>query len=762
MTQKHPLLAKIKANERQIQVLSPSILISSSKHLIKSTTVTVDNLAKTEDPDIIDEAIMILWRSIFYRTISRFREDIAALKTQMQGPSATKLTKKKLHISIKQFKLILKMATQSFSNILCTLIDRLTSSLTQGLFLLEDEVKVIGKPLPKQDWSPNHPGTSIALDPVVSGKLRALAAKEQLRMAIQTVGRPLLCLGDLARYGAILGDATTRMHSAEIHYRLCADVLPSNGSAFNQLALIAMKRPKDCLSPYLFTRAMLASKPAAIAGANLRLVLSDHMRKAEHLERILRRKFSFPGDGEKDGRPVSEWDSITTATLLRLERKLSLPTEQTALYRFFAVTGLLVCHTSLEKVGRWIHQFGLTFPAALRDRGAGGTSPLRQERVTEMVAITIFVLEDASKLETDDPRRPAQLDGSRLLTLAMLDGLTRKGCDAFLPAMVLLLQWMEQNPWAFLGQMGSIGELTPEEALAHLRSSTVPATTKTVPPVSPSAAGHISRLQGYLHQLISTMVDAGEKDHTLQPPLQPLALREAQLMAAAVQLAEDAERQGTESLAFPFPAHVRIPSSLLPELAGTHQEGRDTLPDLQAQVRRTRVLLSCIRLLALLETVAPTHVSLPPSTHAGQWSLPREMGVALGLVPEELPQEPRPRLAFVDPTPAELAEPKDTKPPVSIRQPPAARPQLGFSEDVHGHRPIVLDTTAASQESGVPETLPLDDKDPSSHLEGTGTPSDASSGQDGAGYSLFSGGLNIAGFQSDGSSSQMNWGFNFN
>lgn len=105
---------------------------------------------------------------------------------------------------------------------------------------------------------------------------------ENIRQRRSSAHKCLIFLGDIARYAKVHssdGASSTTCHEAESYYKRALQLVPEEGNAHNQLAVLATYRNADLVAAYHYVRAIYCERPFETARANLRTMFLNILKK---------------------------------------------------------------------------------------------------------------------------------------------------------------------------------------------------------------------------------------------------------------------------------------------------------------------------------------------------------------------------------------------------------------------------------------------------------------------------------------------------
>ncbi|KAM4699419.1 telomerase-binding protein EST1A [Discoglossus pictus] len=205
----------------------------------------------------------LLWKSIFYQVIEKFRHFLKEPSTDSEA-----IRRKLLQV--------LDEGTAFFDGLLQKL---------QGTyqFKLEDYMD----------------GMAIRSKPL----------RKMVKFAIISAQRCMICLGDIARYREQATD-TSNYGKARSWYLKAQHIAPKNGRPYNQLALLAIYTRRKLDAVYYYMRSLAASNPILTAKESLMSLFEETKRKAELMEQKLQKDMGLnsqgPGVGTTYRNPIED------------------------------------------------------------------------------------------------------------------------------------------------------------------------------------------------------------------------------------------------------------------------------------------------------------------------------------------------------------------------------------------------------------------------------------------------------------------------
>lgn len=239
MTSLQEKLSAVQALERQIKAGSqlPSSEIDMIQLQLRDAYVEIMQMdVSTTQARDLDQS---LWKSVFYRNIEEFRQQ---LKTSARAKTNTSHQR-----IIGEFAAFLNSASQFYLNLVA---------------ILQNHHDIPGY-VPLSQLTLDAPPPSSGPSP-----------------RSESIYRCLVFLGDIARYKEMHAFQSSKaFHEASAYYDGAILLDPSNGSAYNQLAVISTYKDDVLGSAYNYVRSMMTASPFATAEGNLDTFLSKVCNK---------------------------------------------------------------------------------------------------------------------------------------------------------------------------------------------------------------------------------------------------------------------------------------------------------------------------------------------------------------------------------------------------------------------------------------------------------------------------------------------------
>ncbi|KAK9838148.1 hypothetical protein WJX81_004181 [Elliptochloris bilobata] len=201
------------------------------------------------------ETEQVLWKTVFYRVIAEFRARIhkAVAAGDKQREALRKVRSAFLHFLC---------CAEAFYQALAAKLQAVYGSV--GYELSPAEASALGAAL-----------SPAAVPP----------PSEAPHDCRPSVCRCLICLGDLARYGAAEAEdgGQKDWSRAERFYQLAADIFPEGGNAHNQLAVLATYADAELPAVVHYFRSLAAPQPFPVARQNLAMLFEQNRVRYEAL-----------------------------------------------------------------------------------------------------------------------------------------------------------------------------------------------------------------------------------------------------------------------------------------------------------------------------------------------------------------------------------------------------------------------------------------------------------------------------------------------
>ena len=102
---------------------------------------------------------------------------------------------------------------------------------------------------------------------------------------LRCIQKCLLYLGDIARYTEVYSETKEKEYKiAEKYYERAAFLIPTNGNAHNQLAVLATYQEAECVAIYYYCRSVLVTDPFPVGLDNLTVLFDKNCRIYEQLK----------------------------------------------------------------------------------------------------------------------------------------------------------------------------------------------------------------------------------------------------------------------------------------------------------------------------------------------------------------------------------------------------------------------------------------------------------------------------------------------
>ncbi|XP_068157809.1 telomerase-binding protein EST1A isoform X2 [Drosophila tropicalis] len=235
-------------------------------------------------------------------------------------------------------------------------------------------------------------------------------AASRCESAAKVVGqRLLICLGDLARYRANHLQTSDYLEAGK-YYQKAQELLPGNGTPYNQLAVIAIYHHKRFDAVYYYMRSLLSSNSVQTAKESL-LDLFDEIRRkyddtemkqspmhcasntsAKKANKQMRKEVWIYPDGIRCLHRTNVKPKIKNkATPDEVNRYDEMPTEELMLRilsLYLYLIGKLYTGTDVDCLYLLLRKFQIQLSAALKYDNL-----LTRSKLLKMVALNVFVIE---------------------------------------------------------------------------------------------------------------------------------------------------------------------------------------------------------------------------------------------------------------------------------------------------------------------------------------------------------------------------------
>ncbi len=197
------------------------------------------------------------------------------------------------------------------------------------------------------------------------------------RLYKEHISRTYIFMGDLERYRELYNRSGSKTwDKAKLWYEMAIGLVPSNGAAHNQLAVVAMYTKQECVAAYQYTRSLMVSDPFKTAEMNLKNVYKKNKKYCAQLP------WSDPRGW---GRPVKVAEKKATRNAF--------------LARFVRFHGIVFnSESSLQELGQIYMYTSAVFPSLLR------MSMLSKDQMVALVVlciVSLIRLDDEFDAETD-------------------------------------------------------------------------------------------------------------------------------------------------------------------------------------------------------------------------------------------------------------------------------------------------------------------------------------------------------------------------
>ncbi|XP_077995214.1 telomerase-binding protein EST1A-like [Glandiceps talaboti] len=316
---------------------------------------------------------MFLWKNAYYQVIECFRKQVNAPESESED------------FAIKE---------------------RLLKLIDQGTSFFESLINKL------QETYHFKLSEMAGIDPIQDKKKQETPRETELRLGLQHCQKCMVYLGDLARYKE-QAQTTNNYGKARSWYLKAAQIAPSHGKAYNQLAILAVYTRRKLDAVYYYMRSLASRVPSASARESLTTLFEEARRKAEHTEKKQKEAEMERRQSRRQKKNINEdvpfriemWvshDGSIMSSEANVEDEVSghcdlsklSPVELNKRFvlNFLHVHGKLFTKIGMEKFPEVAHLMLQEFQALLDH----SPSPLGNTRLLQLMAINVFAIQNTA------------------------------------------------------------------------------------------------------------------------------------------------------------------------------------------------------------------------------------------------------------------------------------------------------------------------------------------------------------------------------